>query len=499
MQINNKKELFPARKSTITFTFQTAFILAVIFDYLFYDKALGISFPLFISIAFISFFFLARKLNVRLGETTFLLAIPLFFFSFMVFFRESRLLTALNAVATISVSILMIKTIRGKELINYFISDYVFSMLCLPFRFLSQGARAIGDFISSIKPLKNKKTTIQVAKGIIMALPMLLLFGLLFASADLVFRNLAQSVFDIKINTSAFSQGLIIILATIIFSGAFFIAFKSDGESDAKISTAKQKFITLGIVETTVFLGCISLLFLGFIGIQFAYFFGGANNIGIDGFTYAEYARKGFFELLMVAVLSFFLLWFSERAVVKKGASHTVLFKTVSGIMILQVLIIMLSAFLRLTLYEEAFGFTTLRLYSHVFTLWLACIFLAFFYHIAIARREERFAFIAFVSMIAFLMFVNFLNPDAFIARQNIARFNKTGKLDGYYLTSLSSDAVPAITEFAAWKLPYDKAEAFANGIERMRERIDGISEKHQWQSLHFSRMRAQSLLHSFF
>jgi hypothetical protein len=485
--ITTKEKVFPAGQTYIIFF--AAFMLAIIFDYFFYGKALGVSFPLFVCLAFFSLFFLARKFKIRLKKTALLLAIPLFFFAFMVFFRESLLLTSLNVIASIGVSILIVQSIQGKNLINFFISDYIITIVRLPFRFLSQGVRMMQAFVRSIKPLRNKNTTIQVIAGIFMALPVLVLFAILFASADLVFRNLITRIFDIHINQSIFSQTLLVISATIIFFGAFCVAFKSAYELDVKISPEKQKVSTLGSVEMSVFLGCISLLFFLFISIQFAYFFGGARNIGAEGFTYAEYARKGFFELLAVSVISFFLVFFSEKAAYKKVDPHSLLFKAVSGIMVVEVLIIMASAFLRLVLYEEAFGFTELRLYSHIFTVWLACIFLALLYHIIVDRREDRFAFASFVLIITFLAFVNVLNPESFIARQNIARFNKTGKLDARYLTSLSSDAASENVKMLNMKLSSDDRNKLIDGIERMRARITD-TDKDKWQSFHFSRAR---------
>jgi len=81
----------------------------------------------------------------------------------------------------------------------------------------------------------------------------------------------------------------------------------------------------------------------------------------------------------------------------------------------------MASAFMRLLLYEQAYGFTTLRLYSHSFVIWLALVFLFVLFKINFDKRDNTFAFRTFISMIMFLAFMNFLNPDSFIAKRNIA------------------------------------------------------------------------------
>ena len=64
----------------------------------------------------------------------------------------------------------------------------------------------------------------------------------------------------------------------------------------------------LGWIESIIILLGIDLLFAFFVGIQFKYFFGGQTNIHIDGFTFAEYARKGFSELVIVAVISLLIM-----------------------------------------------------------------------------------------------------------------------------------------------------------------------------------------------
>ena len=63
----------------------------------------------------------------------------------------------------------------------------------------------------------------------------------------------------------------------------------------------------LGFTESSIILGSVNLLFAFFVAVQFKYFFGGQANITLDGYTFAEYARKGFGELITVAVISLML------------------------------------------------------------------------------------------------------------------------------------------------------------------------------------------------
>jgi hypothetical protein len=162
--------------------------------------------------------------------------------------------------------------------------------------------------------------------------------------------------------------------------------------------------------------------------------------------------------------------------------------------LIVQVILIMVSAFKRLFLYEEAYGFTTLRLYSHAFIIFLAIIFILLLYKIYKDKRENAFAFRAFVSIVVFLTVMNILNPDVFIARRNIERFATTGNLDIYYLSSLSDDAVPETVKILNISNK-DLRKSFARDLY-WRTQYDSYFLS-QWQSFNISRMNADNILKS--
>ncbi|HUC20496.1 MAG TPA: DUF4173 domain-containing protein, partial [Candidatus Polarisedimenticolaceae bacterium] len=249
----------------------------------------------------------------------------------------------------------------------------------------------------------------------------------------------------------------------------------------------------IGQVESTILLASVNTLFFTFILVQLAYLFGGQANISAQGFTYAEYARKGFFELLTVAVVAFGLLWSAERYVEKTERGHSALFKVLSSALVLQVILIMGSAFRRLYLYEQAYGFTMLRLYSHAFTVLLAVIFLILAYKIIRSASDQAFALPALVAIIVFLAGLNALNPDAFIARQNLDRHQDTGKIDTKYLSRLSDDAVPVLVGGYASLRPDDTKVL---GGELNRRRLEAQSDGGRgWQSWNLSRATADKAL----
>ena len=79
---------------------------------------------------------------------------------------------------------------------------------------------------------------------------------------------------------------------------------------DEKLLGEEKPIITpfIGFTETGIVLGSVTILFILFVIVQFQYFFGGNANIGVEGYTYSQYARRGFNELLMVAIFSLLMV-----------------------------------------------------------------------------------------------------------------------------------------------------------------------------------------------
>jgi hypothetical protein len=276
------------------------------------------------------------------------------------------------------------------------------------------------------------------------------------------------------------------------------------------------RYFSLGYVETTTLLITVNLLFLVFVGIQFTYLFGGVAYMQLENFSYAEYARRGFFELLAVAILSVGMIlglnWLTRR----ESKRQIKLFNGLGTLLIGLVLVMLASAFRRMELYEAQFGYTELRLLVYVFIFWLGMVLLWFVY--TLWRRPERFALGVLLAALGFLVTLNLLNPDAFIARQNLARYAATGGLDAVYLASLSDDALPQLMQAfyltqgdTAKQLmpscadPFSRVarvDCYAAPYEIIKAELDGRlqtmtenNEWQQWQSFHLARWQAYGRL----
>jgi hypothetical protein len=172
------------------------------------------------------------------------------------------------------------------------------------------------------------------------------------------------------------------------------------------------------------------------------------NTLRAAGVTYSEYARSGFFQLLWVAGITLVLLVIFSRITALNQPSSRRAFVTLSEVAIVLTLLVVAVASMRLSLYESAYGFTMLRLYSHLFAGWTAVVFLLLAADLGgILRRRRWFVGATAITALSLLMALNVANPEAVVARLNIDHAATTGKLDPQYLAELSGDAVPTLLE----------------------------------------------------
>jgi hypothetical protein len=95
---------------------------------------------------------------------------------------------------------------------------------------------------------------------------------------------------------------------------------------------------------------------------------------------------------------------------------------------------------------------------------------------------------------VGFLVTLNLVNPDAFIARQNLARYEATGKLDVYYLTWLSDDALPVLVD-SAGQLAGEQRRTLEDHLRARLSRMQEDAGWRRWPAFHLARWRAYRVL----
>jgi hypothetical protein len=298
---------------------------------------------------------------------------------------------------------------------------------CLPWlrRGLQQGATArAGFWLPALR--------IGLLTGVL-----LLVFGSLFATADAAFASLVPrpdlGVLPVRLVVMAVVTGVAV-------SAAFLGAVPPRWDAVAPASARPVR-----VVEWLVPIAVLDALFLTFVTVQLAVLFGGHRHVlDTAGLTYAEYARSGFGQLVVVTLLALSVVAATVRWAPRGTRLQRVALRVLLGVLCVTSLVVVASALHRLHLYEQAFGFTRLRLFMNAFESWLGAVVVL----VLLAGVRLRAAWLgrAVVASAAVgLLALGALNPDAFVATHNVDRYLTTGKVDVSYLQTLSADAVPAV------------------------------------------------------
>jgi len=270
------------------------------------------------------------------------------------------------------------------------------------------------------------------ARGGALAALLLAVFVPLFVTADAAFAQVLGDAFDWDLRVDRTALRVMIFLLVAGLAGALTLTAVAPA-----VAGSEPRGPWLGRTEWRIALAALDLLFGAFVVLQLATLFGGDEHVlRTAGLTYAEYAREGFAQLMVVAALTLGVIALARRD--DRGL------RLLLGLLCALALVVLASALKRLGLYEEAFGFTRLRLLAHGGILWLGGLFVLVL--AAGARRDGRWLPRATVVLsAAFGIAFGLSNPDARIAGHNVARYERGGPLDVDYLEGLSPDATPVL------------------------------------------------------
>lgn len=409
-------------------------------------------------------------------------------FAVMFAWRDSGTLKTLDLISCIVLLGLHASCARIGPMFSVSVGGILRSAVVLPIQALTGAfTLLLGDITWSAIPRNGwSKQTFGVIRGVLIAAPLLLLFGALLASADTVFEHFLELAFNWDYS-QLFNHVSLFLLCAWLAAGLLNALLRSSIPQAAAV--ASRKF-SLGTVEIATVLGLLNLLFLSFVVVQLRYFFGGAALVQQTvGLTYAQYARQGFFELVAVAALVLPLL-LALRALLREEESRARgLFQWLAGVEVALLFVIMASAMIRMKLYESEYGLTELRLYTSVFMGWLAVVFV-WFTATVLRNRRPRFAIGALLSALAAVAILHAANPDAAIVRANLAHMAAGHVFDADYAASLGTDAVPVLAAALPRLDPQTRATVLTalRGDRRTLHRQD-------WRTASFSDWQASFAL----
>jgi hypothetical protein len=322
------------------------------------------------------------------------------------------------------------------------------------------------------------------ATGVLLAIPVILVFGGLLRSAEPQFAALTDRVFGWDFPTVVSHVALTGSLAWISAGYLHGLASRRPWMIEPPQMTGAPQ---LRLPHIGIPLGVLALMLLVFAGIQAEYLFGGAETVlRTTGLTVAEYARRGFFELVTVATLVLALLLATYAAIDRSSVTTVRGYRLLSALLIALVGVVMASALVRMRLYVQNFGLSEDRIYVTAFMMWVGAV-LAWFAVTVLRERASRFAYGAVTAGFATILALGALNPHALIVRTNLARAAAGHELDAEYLSRLSADAVPTIV--SAWPTldASTRCELRRGTLRPWADRL-----RSDWRSWNLSRWRAR-------
>ena len=482
-------------------------LLGWIFDFLFWKKPAGINFFLYVILCLATGIYLLQADGLRLARRSGLLLIPILFLSSMSFLRQEPMSMFLAVSMTGFLMGVFALTYLSGQWTRFGLIDHIFGYLSL---LGSVIARPLG-FASQVRrdqlALSERRAAPiwPILRGFVIALPVVTIFASLLASADPIFANRFEAFVEL-FNLENLPEYIFRLVYILIFGYAIAGIFLHAAHKSGEVADQKTHFVPfLGFTESTIVLGSVVVLFAVFVVFQFQYFFGGQVNVHLDGYTYSEYARKGFGELVAVAFFSLLLILGLGAITRRETETQRRTFSSLGIVLVGLVTVMLVSAFQRLVLYETAYGFSRLRTYTHVFMIWLALL-LVVVVALEFTRQERAVGLSMVLAALGFAISLNLLNVDAFIVNQNIqrelrgeAKKNLTQsdrvELDTQYFLDLSDDAVPALAvAFENESMPEAVREKVGAALFCKRYDREQDSQEMPWQSFHIARLNADRI-----
>jgi hypothetical protein len=463
--------------------------LGIVAEESFFRGQIGISYFVFIAVFYSTFFWRFRGFSFTHQRLGYLVLICIWLLSASYFIHMNFFFYALNILAIPILVIFHLVLITSQKSLRWNKPVFVYYI----FRRLIESIKYNFSFLGSIVKFLKKgmdesryEVWKKILTGVLISIPVLFVVLQLLMSADSQFESMMGEIpqWFQAVDAEAIIRVLAVLFCTFAFFGLMQVLLKKHINAIQQEINDQSSFKIDAIITITV-LVLINSVYILFTVVQFKYFFSGTLQ---GDFTYAEYARKGFFELLFVTLINLsmiiFVLSFIENAIntIKR------LIQSLLTILVLSSAIMLSSAFMRLSMYEEAYGFSFIRVMAHSFMIFLVVIFAYTLIKIWI-ERLSLFHFY-FISSLLYYTSINMIDLEKMIVSKNIERYETTGKIDLHYFNSLSYTGTLGLIEL------YDKNKEIPGLKEMLREKKrEAFNDNMPWQSYNFKRERTNEQL----
>ncbi|MCY6371101.1 DUF4153 domain-containing protein [Clostridium ganghwense] len=421
--------------------------IGILFNYFFIWDSIGISGVIFNAVVIGgAIWTIYPKSNIN-KKLSWIFLIPIAFLSLTYCIYNNEVLRYINTILIPLLIVSYVIVIRYENIkdINLYFLEMIFSRIFyLSFALTPKFFDAIKAMINSRKSPKENSTKKNILKGLLISVPLLFVIVGLLTSADMMFKYYVENIGNIFLNLNiwSFIGHTIIIMTVTLYMFGFLWSFKYEEKKYKHIEESKASVNWEPVTIITI-LFVICIVYLLFSIIQFSYLYGGGTSALPKGFSHSEYARKGFFELILVTLINFTILLLSMKLCNKSNVKINKIANISYSLLIIFTFNMLFSANYKMNLYEKAFGYTRLRIFVHVFMLLLGVLLIIVL--IGIWNKKIHILKCAVIASSIIYIALNFMNVDKIIARNNIARYNETKKIDIGYIETLSYDAAPEV------------------------------------------------------
>lgn len=457
-------------------------IYALFYTFFLYKNSSGITYPFFVGGTCLFFFYYLKKSGTAVKRFSVFLTASLILLGISTCLTDSWVLLFFNKLGIFLLFFYMalhnLYQDKSWDLTKYLGS--IFIITCTSIIFLCRPFTDLCDYLkdkkeSSGKPDGKGKYIIW---GILIALPLLFVITLLLCYADAVFSNIVDYLFSdlIEFLLEGNIWGICALFLFAFFASYCLLCRFSHRNIREEVTDKRTAEPIIGITFT----GMISLVYLVFCFIQIVYLFGGLGTLP-QNYTYAKYAREGFFQLVFVCMINLALVLICNKRFRKNQ-----FLKCILVFISLCTYIMIASSTYRMILYIKAYHLTFLR----VLVLWgLAVIFLLISGTLTLIFKES-FPMVKYCVTTVTVMYLifTFAHPDYWIARYNLSHIELSGTgtteefesarfySDYNYLKNLSMDAAPAI-----YGMVNEVEQKYQTTISD--EWLERYSEKLKWKS----------------
>jgi hypothetical protein len=315
--------------------------------------------------------------------------------------------------------------------------------LLAPFRVVGSTAREAMDAPGAVSSPRSR----ALIKGTILSVPLVIVLILLLGSADAVINAGIQRVTAWLPDWWFPGRVVFFLFLLTLTLGANALSMRQLAAKFPHFPTPTSR-ITIGLTEQRMVLWSAAVILWAFVLLQLSYFIHPPPAVLGNGVSFAEFARKGFaqlsFAVTIVAAIILFLEY-ARPASADDRAGRNLLRLEMALVIALE--LVLISAFRRVILYEQSYGFTEARVFAQAYMVGVGLALLALAWEIraaaisiALGRRIAEIALGVFTVLL-------FWNYEAWIVNKNVDRGLASNRFDPGYFKQLSHDATPAIVK----------------------------------------------------